>query len=205
MYYQSSIIVGLYTYLQEYEDKNIETLFSNAIDLFNALGSWIYGNSSPKIIYPDLKIFVKKANDVSTQNFSHLLDYINWSGNQLYKILEHNQWIEEHYYESFTLRKSDEITTGLFFMWRIGMLIVKIEDITNENKKSLPLNMLNSFTDLFDAFGKWIYHQEEFSNIASNLQMFQKILELEHDPLFDEMIVEAKNMRKNIAKFLQKI
>ena len=60
MHYLSKIIVGLYTNLQEVNNKDIETLFSNAIDLFNALGSWKYGGASPKIVYPELQIFIKK-------------------------------------------------------------------------------------------------------------------------------------------------
>lgn len=104
LHYQSKIIVGLYTYLQEFSNKDIEALFSNAIDLFNALGSWKYSGTSPKIVYPELQTFIKKANECSAENFSPLLDYINCVGNKLYKILEDNNWIEDHYYESFTLR-----------------------------------------------------------------------------------------------------
>ena len=35
MNYFSKIIVGIYSYLQDHEDKEIEALFSNAVDLFN--------------------------------------------------------------------------------------------------------------------------------------------------------------------------
>lgn len=90
MKYQSKIIVGIYSYLQDQEDNEIKDLFSNAIDVFNALGSWVYGGTSPKIVYPELILFVKKANINTTENFLHLLDYINWVGNNLYKILEYN-------------------------------------------------------------------------------------------------------------------
>ena len=65
MIYQSNIIIGLYSYLQEHGDKDIEALFSDAVNLFNALGSWIYGGTSPKIIYPVLQVFAKKANNSS--------------------------------------------------------------------------------------------------------------------------------------------
>lgn len=58
LHYQSKIIVGLYTYLQEFSNKDIEALFSNAIYLFNALGSWKY-------VEPLLKSYI--------QNFKHLL------------------------------------------------------------------------------------------------------------------------------------
>ncbi len=205
MYYQSNVIIGLYSYLQENNDKDIEALFSNAIDLFNALGSWIYGVTSPKIIYPVLQVFVKKANNSSTESFSHLLDYINWLGNNLYKDLEDNQWIELHYYESFTLRKSNDITTGLFFMWRLGWLNLSIKDISKENPVPNILQLLKTLDELFDVFGRWIFNQEELTNITLNFQEFEKILKVEFEYEYDEVLEEANKTRNNIAKFLQKL
>ncbi len=35
MCYQSKIIVGIYSYLQDHDDKEIEVLFSNAVDLLD--------------------------------------------------------------------------------------------------------------------------------------------------------------------------
>jgi hypothetical protein len=205
MYFQSNIIIGLYSYLQEYGDKDIEALFSDAINLFNALGSWIYGGTSPKIIYPVLQVFIKNANDSSTESFSHLLNYINWMGNNLYKNLEDNQWIEEHYYESFTIRKSNEITTGLFFMWRIGWLIVSMKDISKEKKVPNLLQPLKTLDTLFDAFGGWIFNQEGLTNITQSFQEFEKIFEMEFPPIYDEVLEETNKTRNNIAKFLQKL
>jgi hypothetical protein len=203
LYYQSKIIVEIFSYLEDHDNKEIEDLFSNAVDLFNSLGSWIYGGISPKIVYPELQLFVRKANTTSAESFSHLLNYINWMGNILFKILEDNQWIEEYYYESFTLKQSNEVTTGLLFMWRLGWLIVKIKEISDENNISLGLQFLNAFDNLFDAFGEWIFHQEDLVNITQRFQQFEKILGKEIDPLYAEIIEEAKNTRKNIAKFLQ--
>jgi hypothetical protein len=205
MYFQSKIIVEIFTYLQEYEKKEVEDLFSNAIDLFNALGSWIYGGASPKIIYPELQLFIRKTNSIKAENFSLLIDYINWAGNTLFETLENNQWIEEHYYESYTLKKSNDVTTGLFFMWRLGWLIVRIKEISDENK-ILP-DYLNStaFHKLFDAFGAWIYHQEEINNINRSFQEFKTLFDESYNPLYEHVLEEAKKTRDNIAKFLREL
>jgi len=205
MYYQSKIISGIYSYIQDHNDEKIEDLFSNAVSIFNALGSWIYGGTSPKVIYPELKLFLMKSNSCSAESFSHLLDYINWSCNNLYIILEKNQWIEEHYYESYTLKQSDDITTGLFFMWRLGCLIMNMTDISNEKNIPILKNLQNVFNDLFDAFGKWIYHQEGIFNITQSFQRFEKLFGGEFDPFYEEILEEARDTRKNIAKFLQNL
>lgn len=205
MHYQSNNIIGLYSYLQEHGDKDIEALFSDAINLFNALGSWIYGGTSPKIIYPILQVFVKNANNSSAESFSYLLNYINWMGNNLYKILEDNHWIEEHHYESFTIRKSNEITTGLFFMWRIGWLIVSMKDIAKENKVPNLLQPLKTLDALFNAFGGWVFNQEGLTNITQSFQEFEKMFEMEFAPIYDEVLEETNKTRNNIAKFLQKL
>ena len=205
MNYISKIIVGLFSYLQDHDDKEIEALFSNAIDVFNALGSWVYGGCSPKIVYPDLQLFVNKANISTTENFSHLLDYINWVGNELYKLLEENQWIEEHYYESFTLKQSNDVTTGLLFMWRLGWLIEKMKDISKENNAPTLLQSYEIFNNLFDAFGRWIYNQEGLINITRSFHVFKKIFEAKFDPVYNELLEETKNTKENIAKFLQNL
>jgi len=205
MTYQSKIIGYTQIYLQDHDDKEIENLFSNAVDVFNALGSWIYGGASPKIIYPVLQIFIKKANTNNAENFSHILDSINWLGNNLYKILEDNQWIEEHHYESFTIRKSNEITTGLFFMWRIGWLIVSMKDISKENKVPNLLQPLKTLDALFDAFGGWVFNQEGLANITQSFQELEKIFEMEFAPIYHEVLEETNKTRNNIAKFLQKL
>ena len=88
MNYQSKIIVELFSYLQDQDNKVIEELFSNAIDLFNALGSYIYGGNSPKVMYPELQMFVRKANTNTVESFSNHLKYINWVSNNLFIILE---------------------------------------------------------------------------------------------------------------------
>jgi len=205
MHYQSKIIIGVYSYLQEHDQKDIEALFSDAINLFNALGSWIYGGTSPKIVYPVLQVFVKNANNSSAESFSHLLNYISWMGNNLYKILEDNQWIEEHHYESFTIRKSNEITTGLFFMWRIGWLIVSMKDISKENKVPNMIQPLKTLNALFDAFGGWVFNHEGLTNITQSFQEFEKIFEMDLAPIYDEVLEETNKTRNNIAKFLQKL
>ena len=205
MNYLSKIIVGIYSYLQDHDDKEVEALFSNVVDLFNALGSWIYGGISPKVVYPDLQLFVKKANSNITNNFSHLLDYINWVSKNLYKMLEDNQWIEEHYYESFTLKQTNNVTTGLLFMWRLGWLIVKISDLSNENQVPLSFQLYNVFDNLFNAFGMWIYHQIGIINITQSFHEFEKLLGEEFHPIYDEILEEAKTTKKNIAKFLQNL
>ena len=205
MHYQSNVIIGLYTYLQENDDKDFEALFSNAINLFNALGSWIYGGTSPKIIYPELQAFIKKANNSNTESFSDLLNYINWMGNNLYKNLDDNQWIEKHYYESFTIRKSNEISTGLFFMWRIGWLIMSIKDVSEENKVPNRLPPLKTLDALFNAFGAWIFNQEGLTNITQSFQEFEKIFEMKFTSIYDELLEEANKTRNNIAKFLQEL
>ena len=205
MYYQSKIIIGLYSYLQENDDKDIETLFSNAIDIFNALGSWIYGGISPKIIFPVLQVFVKNANNCSAESFSHLLDSINWLDNNLYKILKDSQWIEGYYYESFTIRKSNEVTTGLFFMWRLGWLIMNMKDILKKHTVPNMLQPLKILNTLFDAFGGWIFNQEGLTNITQSFKEFEKVFEMEFAPVFDEILEESNKTRNNIAKFLQKL
>lgn len=205
MKYFSKIIVGIYAYLQDHDDKKIKNLFSNAVDVFNALGSWRYGGTSPKIVYPDLQLFVKKANSNIAEKFSHLLDYINWTGNNLYKILEENQWIEEHYYESFTLKQTNYITTGLFFMWRLGWLNVRISDVLNENHVPILPHLPKAFDNLFDAFGEWIYCQQGIITVTQSFQKLENLLEEKYDPLYDEILEEANNTRNNIAKFLEKL
>jgi len=205
MTYQSKIIVGIYSNLQDHDDKEIENLFSNAVDVFNALGSWIYGGASPKIIYPVLQIFIKKANTNNAENFSHILDSINWLGNNLYKILKDNQWIEDHYYGSFTIRKSNDVTTGLFFMWRLGWLIVSTKDISKKHTVPNMLQSLKIVNTLFDAFGGWIFNQEGLTNITQSFKEFEKIFEMEFAPIYDEILEETNKTRNNIAKFLQKL
>ena len=205
MFYQSKIIVGLYTYLQEFNHKDIEILFSNAIDVFNALGSWKYGKTSPKIVYPELQIFIKKANDCSAENFSDLLSYINRVGNKLYKILEDNQWIQNHYYESFTIKKTDEITTGLFFMWRLGWLIVRIKDISNGKMSKNSLLLFKSLKNLFDALGGWIYNQDEVSKITQRNKELEKLRNIKFHSDYDDLIEETKKTCRNIANFLEKL
>lgn len=204
MSYQSKIIVGIYSYLQDHNDKEIEALFEDAINVFNALGSWVYGGTSPKIVYPELQLFVKKANNSNTESFLHLLDYINWVGNTIYKKLEDNQWIEDHYYESFTLEQSNDVTTGLLFMWRLGWLIVSIKDTSKENEEPMLLQTLKTFDNLFDAFGGWVYNREELINVTQSLLEFESIFEEKFSPIYDEILEEARNMMENIAKFLHK-
>lgn len=203
--FQSKTIIGIYSHLQKYPDKDIEALFSNAVDLFNALGSWIYGGASPKIIYPELKLFIKNANNCSVESFTHFLDYINWLGNNLFKILEDNQWIQEHYYESFTIRKSNDVTTGLFFMWRIGWLIASIKDISKGNEVLNLLQLLKTLDTLFDGFGGWIFNQEGLTNITLYFHEFEKMLKMEFASEYDELLEEANKTRNNIANFIQKL
>jgi len=66
----------------------IEELFSNAVILFIALGTYIYGDNSPKVVYPELQTFVRKANTNTVESFSNHLKYINWVSNNLFIILE---------------------------------------------------------------------------------------------------------------------
>lgn len=205
MLYQSKIIVEIYSYLQSINNKEIEDLFSNSVDLFNALGSWVYGGGSPKIVFPELQLFVEKANTTTAECFSQLLEYINCVCNALYKILEENQWIEEHYYESYTLKQSNDITTGLLFMWRLGWLNVKIKDISNENNIPLPFQLQNAFIKLFDALGGWIYHQEELINITRRNRQFERLILTEFETLYDEVLEEAKRTSNNIKKFFKKL
>lgn len=205
MNYLCKIIVGIYSYLEDHDDKEIEVLFSNAIDVFNALGSWVYGGCSPKIVYPNLRLFVKKANVSTTENFSPLLDYINSIGNGLYKLLDENQWVEDHYYESFTLKQSNDLTAGLLFMWRLGWLLVNMKDISKENNASTLLQSYEIFDDLFDAFGGWIYNQEGLINITRSFNEFKRIFEAKFDPEYNELLDETKNTIENIAKFLQRL
>lgn len=203
--YQSKIIVGIYSYLQDHEDKQIEELFSNAVDLFNALGSWVYGGASPKIVYPVLQLFVRNANTANNENFSDLLGYINWMGNSLFKVLEENELIEDHYYESFTLKQSNNVTTGLMFMWRLGWLNEKIKEISNENGVPILLQVQNVQNNLFDAFGKWIYHQEEIFNISQSLQQLEKLVGEKSNSIYDELLEETRKTSNNVVKFLQKL
>ncbi len=204
MSYFSKIIVEIYSNLQDHDDKEIKALFEDAINVFNALGSWVYGGTSPKIVYPELQLFIKKANNSNTESFSLLLDYINWVGNTIYKLLEDNQWIEDHYYESFTLEQSNDVTTGLMFTWRIGWLIVSIKDISKENEDPMLLQTLKTFDNLFDAFGGWVYNQEDLINVTQNLQEFESIFEEKFSPIYDEILEEARKTTENIAKFLHK-
>jgi len=204
MKYFSKIIVGIYSYLQDHDDKEIKALFEDAINVFNALGSWVYGGTSPKIVYPELQLFIKKANNSNTESISLLLDYINWVGNTIYKILEDNQWIEDHYYESFTLEQSNDVTTGLLFMWRIGWLLVSIKDTSKENEDSMLLQNLKPFDNLFDAFGGWVFNREDLINVTQSLQKFESIFEEKFSPIHDEILEEARNTTENIAKFLHK-
>ena len=191
--------------MQENDDKDFEALFSNAINLCNALGSWIYGETSPKIVYPALQTFIKSANDSTAEDFSEILDYINALGNKLYKLLEENNWIEDHYYESFTLRKTNDITTGLLFMWRLGWLIVRIKDISKEKASTNLFQLFKILENLFDSFGGWIYNQEGVTNIAQRNKEFEKLHDIKLDMDYDEIVEEAMKMRENIAKFLEKL
>ncbi len=205
MNYQSKIIVGIYSYLQDHKDKQIEDLFSNAVDLFNALGSWIYGGASPKIVYPELQLFVRNANTSNNENFSDFLSYINWMGNTLFKMLEENELIEDHYYESFTLRQSNNATTGLMFMWRLGWLTENIKEIATEEEVPILLQIQNAQANLFDAFGKWIYHQEEIFNITQSLKQLEKLVGENCNSIYDELLEETRKTSINVAKFLQKL
>jgi hypothetical protein len=203
--YQSKIIVGIYSFLQEHEDKQIEDLFSNAVDLFNALGSWIFGEASPKIVYPELQLFLRKANTANNENFSDFLEYINWMGNSLFKMLEENELIEDHYYESFTLKQSNDVTTGLMFMWRLGWLSEKIKEIANKDDVPILLQIQNAQANLFDSFGNWIYHQEETNNITRSLKQLEKLIGEKSNSIYDELVEETRKTSINVAKFLQKL
>lgn len=205
MNYQSKAIVGIYSYLQDRTDKQVEGLFSNAVDLFNALGSWIYGGASPKIVYPELHLFVRKANTIKTESFSNLLEYINWVGNSLFKILEDNELIEDHYYESFTLKQSNDITTGLLFMWRIGWLYINISEISNENNNQILPQFQVAFDNLYDALGNWIYHKEGILNLTQSFKQFEKVIGGKFDSIYNELMEETKNTCANLDKFLQKL
>jgi hypothetical protein len=150
-------------------------------------------------------LLVRKANSNIAEDFSHLLEYINWANNLLFKMLEKNQWIEEHYYESYTLKKSNDITTGLFFMWRIGWLILRITEISDDNKVPINLQIQNAFNNLFDALGKWIYHQEGLLSITKSFQEYETLFGQRFNQIYDEVLEEAERTRNNIAKFLQKL
>lgn len=189
--------------MKDRNDKQIEDLFSYAVDLFNALGSWIYGEASPKIVYPELQLFVKKANTANTEDFLILLNYINWVGSSLFKILEDNELIEDHYYESFTLKQSNDITTGLFFMWRLGWLYTNMREISSENKTEITPQFQVAFDNLYNAFGNWIYHQDGIVNLTpSNIQL-EKVTRGKFDLIYDEILEELKKTCRNITKFLQ--
>jgi hypothetical protein len=203
MYYQSKIIVGIYSYLQDHTNKDIEDLFSNAVDLFNALGSWIYGEASPNIVYPELQLFVRKANTGNTEDFLILLNYINWVGSSLFKILKDNKLIEDHYYESFTLKQSKDITTGLLFMWRLGWLYTNMREISSENKTEIAPQFQVAFGNLYNAFGNWIYHQDGIVNLTPSNIQFEKETRGKFDLIYNEILEEMKTTCRNITKFLQ--
>ncbi|NHJ22777.1 MAG: hypothetical protein EAX91_17670 [Candidatus Lokiarchaeota archaeon] len=204
MYYQSKIIVGIFSYLQDRTNKQIEDLFSYAVDLFNALGSWIYGGASPKIVYPVLQLFVKKANLTNNKSFSDLLEYINWLGNSLFKILKDNELIESYYYESFTLRQSNNVTTGLLFMWRIGCLNEILREKVEEDDIKILLQVQVAHANLFDAFGKWIYHQEEIFNITQSLEQLENLVGDNINPTYEDLLEETSKTCDNVSKFLQR-
>jgi hypothetical protein len=142
---------------------------------------------------------------VNNEHFIGVLEYINWMSNSLLKILGTYELIEDHYYESFTLRQSNDITTGLLFMWRLGWLNENLKEEANEDDVPILLQVQNAQANLFDAFGKWIYHQEEISNISQSLKQLEKLVGEKINPTYDELLEETRKTSVNVTKFLQKL
>ena len=82
---------------------------------------------------------------------------------------------------------------------------MRIKDISKENEVPNLLQPLKTLDPLFDAFGGWFFNQEGLTNITLIFQEFEKILKMEFDSEYDEVLEEANKTRNNIANFLKEL
>lgn len=201
----AKIIVGVFSYLEQKNHLQIESLFNNATSLYNALGSWVFGGCSPKIVYPELKLLVKKADEIEVDDFSDIVGYIIWVGNGILKTMEKHQHIEEDYFESYTLKQDNDTNSGLILMWRLGWFTEKIMATSRAIEEPILLEPFKAFDNLFSAFGRWIFAQESVEELYRCFRGYEKALEIGKDPVFDVIMNEAKITSENTSRFLKKI
>ncbi|KKN38077.1 hypothetical protein LCGC14_0756970 [marine sediment metagenome] len=60
----SKIITRMWKYLGFKRNTQIEQLFTDATGLFNALGSWVYGDRNGKIVFPALNTFLQNTSPI---------------------------------------------------------------------------------------------------------------------------------------------
>lgn len=174
--YLCKIIEGISSYLHDNYNKKIAELFSYATGLFNALGSWVYGERNLKVVYPYLRSFLDYANNINVDNFSYLLKYINYIGDDLLNLLKENQIIEHNFYDTSNVKHCEEEMVGILLMWRLGRLIIDIIETSESNNVPILFESFIGFDGIFDAFGKWIFADYDINTISESLEKFEEAL-----------------------------
>ncbi len=201
--YYSKIIVGMYTFLDKDQDEEVEALFTGATLLYHALCSWVFGEKSPKIVYPYLITFIKEANNVKNKDFSPFLDYINWVSEDLNKVLEENQMDDKAYVDTFTLNKDREKSGVILLLWRLGYFLGRIIDISQTNDIPILFDSFKSIQALFDALGDWVFGRGILQKIKVRFETFDHALQFEQDPAYHGIFKEVKITRDNIESFIK--
>jgi len=203
--YISKIILGIFSYLNNNCNKKIDELFIDTTELFNALGSWVYGGRDAKIVYPYLKTFMENANDIKIKKFSYLLNYINYIGDDLLRILNENQRIDPNFYDTFSTSDLHDKMTGVLLMWRLGNLIIKTIELSEKKEVPILIQFFRSYDKIFDIYGKWLFTDYAISNISEPLKEFGTALDYKQEEAFNDIVKEGKIICKDISDFLKEL
>ena len=203
MQYISKIISGIYTYLNDNYNPKVDSLFSDATNLFNTLGSWVYGGRDGRIVYHALDLFLRKANFVKTESFSYLSDYIKYICEDLMNILKENHLVELNFYDTLSIRGEEDEQVGLLLIWRLGTQMINIIETSQNKNVPILLQPFQVFSKLFDALGKWIFSDYEISEISYVLEEFGKALGYKQNEVFHDIIDELKDLYHNVSQFLK--
>lgn len=203
--YYSKIIVVMYTFLNKEQDEEVEVLFTDAILLYNALCSWVFGEKSPEIVYSYLINFLNKAKKIKNKDFSSFLEYILLVSEDLKETLKEYKMDNEDFYDTFTLIQEREESGAVLLLWRLGYFLGRIIDISQTKEVPILLDSFQAIQAFFDALGDWVFGRGILQKIKVRFKTFDHALQFEQDPAYHGIFEEVKITRDNIESFIKDI
>ncbi|MFX0133712.1 MAG: hypothetical protein ACFFDN_08715, partial [Candidatus Hodarchaeota archaeon] len=160
-------IIIILSNLMKNPDQKIEHLFNILIVLYNEIGSWIYGINDPKYIHYPLRAFIDQNDSIKLEQFSKTQAFLNWIAEDLLMVLEESNIPDPRGMNprSFELEKAK--TEGQTFMWRSGEMFAMALEVINRLKVPMDDDSIDTLSDMFNAFGSWIYGDQDFKEIVN--------------------------------------
>ena len=199
----SKIIILIYNHLNEQKSEKIKDLFNNANLLFKNIGLWIYRNADGRIIYPVLDRFLSITNTIDSDDFRHIINYVNDFGNDFLEFLSDQDWINPKYHEEPTFNQSKMALGTVMVLCSIGSAIDTFIMISCNNDVPLPFELMRTLMDSFDVFGRWLFASAKQSEVESLSANIQKALEFKHNKIFETAVLEVENSYRNLKKLFR--